>query len=139
MFGILGVLFGAPEYTTGLIRATLSAVPKRWPVLAAKAAVVGTVAWVAATPAPVGFPPAFDNAILGYHDGGRIIDAPDLGQSVAGHRAVLVDGRVTATWIVRSRVPGRDLTGELVTPELQASRGIPGDAASLGMRGGGQL
>lgn len=53
------------------------------------------------TPAPVRFLPAFDNAILGYRDRSRIIDAPHLGLSVAGHRMVLVDGRVAATWTVR--------------------------------------
>ncbi|MCX5386480.1 winged helix DNA-binding domain-containing protein [Streptomyces sp. NBC_00083] len=66
------------------------------------------------TPAPVRFLPAFDNAILGYRDRGRIIDAAHLGLSVAGHRTVLVDGRVTATWTVRERrlriSPLRDLT-----------------------------
>ncbi|MEU9605701.1 winged helix DNA-binding domain-containing protein [Streptomyces sp. NPDC048057] len=55
------------------------------------------------TPAPVRFLPAFDNAVLGYHDRSRIIDAPHLGLSVAGHRVVLVDGRVSATWDVRDR------------------------------------
>ncbi|MET7455507.1 winged helix DNA-binding domain-containing protein [Streptomyces sp. NPDC005574] len=50
------------------------------------------------TPAPVRFLPAFDNAILGYHDRGRIIDDVDRGLSVAGARVVLVDGRVAATW-----------------------------------------
>ncbi|WP_194923513.1 winged helix DNA-binding domain-containing protein [Catenulispora pinisilvae] len=53
------------------------------------------------TPAPVRFLPAFDNAILGYHDRSRIIDDAHLGLSVAGHRVVLVDGRVAATWAVR--------------------------------------
>ncbi|WP_405986800.1 winged helix DNA-binding domain-containing protein [Streptomyces sp. NBC_00872] len=53
------------------------------------------------TPAPVRFLPAFDNVILGYHDRGRIIDDAHLGLSVAGLRAVLVDGRVSATWTVR--------------------------------------
>ncbi|MEU3437059.1 crosslink repair DNA glycosylase YcaQ family protein, partial [Streptomyces sp. NPDC006863] len=52
------------------------------------------------TPAPVRFLPAFDNAILGYHDRGRIIDAAHRGLSVAGERVVLVDGRVAATWTV---------------------------------------
>ncbi|MFG2773912.1 winged helix DNA-binding domain-containing protein [Streptomyces sp. NPDC048350] len=52
------------------------------------------------TPAPVRFLPAFDNAILGYADRGRIIDDAHLGLSVAGQRAVLVDGRVAATWTV---------------------------------------
>ncbi|MET0424943.1 MAG: winged helix DNA-binding domain-containing protein [Actinoplanes sp.] len=50
------------------------------------------------TPAPVRFLPAFDNAILGYHDRSRIIDDEHRGLSVAGQRAVLVDGRVAATW-----------------------------------------
>lgn len=50
------------------------------------------------TPAPVRFLPAFDNAILGYHDRTRIIDDEHKGLSVAGARVVLVDGRVAATW-----------------------------------------
>ncbi|WP_024806614.1 winged helix DNA-binding domain-containing protein [Nocardia sp. BMG51109] len=52
------------------------------------------------TPAPVRFLPAFDNAVLGYHDRGRIIDDAHRGLSVAGERVVLVDGRVAATWTV---------------------------------------
>ncbi|MEV8225989.1 winged helix DNA-binding domain-containing protein [Streptomyces sp. NPDC079167] len=55
------------------------------------------------TPAPVRFLPAFDNAILGYSDRSRIIDDAYLGISVAGERAVLVDGRVAATWTTRDR------------------------------------
>ncbi|GGY96177.1 winged helix DNA-binding domain-containing protein [Streptomyces poonensis] len=50
------------------------------------------------TPAPVRFLPAFDNAVLGYHDRTRIIDDTHRGLSVAGERLVLVDGRVAATW-----------------------------------------
>lgn len=50
------------------------------------------------TPAPVRFLPAFDNAILGYQDRGRIVDTAHRGLSVAGERAVLLDGRVAATW-----------------------------------------
>lgn len=53
------------------------------------------------TPAPVRFLPAFDNAILGYHDRGRIIDHAHRGLSVAGERVVLVDGRVAATWTTK--------------------------------------
>jgi len=53
------------------------------------------------TPAPVRFLPAFDNAILGYHDRTRIIDDDHRGLSVAGERVVLVDGRVAATWTVK--------------------------------------
>ncbi|MFF3399212.1 winged helix DNA-binding domain-containing protein [Streptomyces sp. NPDC002659] len=54
------------------------------------------------TPAPVRFLPAFDNAILGYHDRSRIIDDAHRGLSVAGARVVLVDGRVAATWRVKA-------------------------------------
>lgn len=54
------------------------------------------------TPAPVRFLPAFDNAILGYHDRSRIIDDAHRGLSVAGERVVLVDGRVAATWGVEA-------------------------------------
>ncbi|MEV1243169.1 winged helix DNA-binding domain-containing protein [Nonomuraea sp. NPDC050022] len=54
------------------------------------------------TPAPVRFLPAFDNALLGYHDRGRIIDDAHRLLSVAGARVVLVDGRVAATWTVQA-------------------------------------
>ena len=54
------------------------------------------------TPAPPRFLPAFDNAVLGYDDRGRIIDAAHRGLSVDGARFVLVDGRVAATWTVVS-------------------------------------
>ncbi len=51
-------------------------------------------------PAPPRFLPAFDNAVLGYDDRSRIIDAADRGLSVAGARFLLIDGRVSATWTV---------------------------------------
>lgn len=52
------------------------------------------------TPAPPRFLPAFDNAVLGFDDRGRIIDQDHRGLSVRGARFVLVDGRVAATWTV---------------------------------------
>ncbi|MFE3449266.1 ABC transporter permease [Nonomuraea sp. NPDC059194] len=39
--GIMGVLAITSEYATGLIRTSLALVPRRWPVLTAKSAVVG--------------------------------------------------------------------------------------------------
>ncbi len=42
--GVLGVLLAAGEYTTGMIRSTLTAVPSRLPVLWSKAVIVGGVA-----------------------------------------------------------------------------------------------
>ncbi|NUW40475.1 ABC transporter permease subunit [Nonomuraea rhodomycinica] len=41
--GILGVLAITSEYATGMIRTSLTVAPTRWPVLAAKAAVVGAL------------------------------------------------------------------------------------------------
>jgi ABC-2 type transport system permease protein len=45
--GVLGILAFSSEYATGLIAATFAAVPRRWAVLAAKAAVAGTAALIA--------------------------------------------------------------------------------------------
>ncbi|NEB90174.1 ABC transporter permease [Streptomyces bauhiniae] len=49
VLGVLGVLVTAGEYSTGMIRSTLAAVPRRLPVLWSKAAVTGLVALVVAT------------------------------------------------------------------------------------------
>jgi len=49
--GVLGVLVITAEYSTGMIRATFSAVPKRLPVLWAKAIVFAAVAFLLALPA----------------------------------------------------------------------------------------
>lgn len=77
------------------------------------------------TPAPVRFLPAFDNAILGYHDRGRIIDDAHRGLSVAGERVVLVDGRVAATWDVTEGTVA-------VTPLRRFSRADRTDVAEQG-------
>ncbi|MFI5956754.1 ABC transporter permease [Cryptosporangium sp. NPDC051539] len=45
-FGVLGVLITAGEYSTGMIRSTMAAVPRRLPVLWSKAVVYGAVAFV---------------------------------------------------------------------------------------------
>jgi ABC-2 type transport system permease protein len=46
--GVLGVLVTAGEYSTGMIRSTLAAVPKRLPVLWSKTLVYGVVAFLVA-------------------------------------------------------------------------------------------
>jgi ABC-2 type transport system permease protein len=48
-FGVLGVLLVTGEYTTGMIRATFAAVPKRLPVLWAKLGVFGAITLVLGT------------------------------------------------------------------------------------------
>ncbi|MET8689200.1 winged helix DNA-binding domain-containing protein [Streptomyces sp. NPDC004732] len=77
------------------------------------------------TPAPVRFLPAFDNAILGYQERGRIIDDAHRGLSVAGERVVLVDGRVAATWTVE-----KDTV--VATPLRRFSRAERADVAEEG-------
>ncbi|HEX4751926.1 MAG TPA: hypothetical protein VH268_03430 [Solirubrobacterales bacterium] len=51
--GVLGVLVMTGEYSTGMIRSTLAAVPTRLPVLWAKAAVFAAVAFAISLPATV--------------------------------------------------------------------------------------
>lgn len=47
--GVLGVLLSAGEYSTGMIRSTLAAVPRRLPVLWSKSAVIGVIALILST------------------------------------------------------------------------------------------
>jgi ABC-2 type transport system permease protein len=49
VLGVLGAVFVAGEYVTGLIRTTFAAVPHRLPVLRAKAIVLGTSTWLVMT------------------------------------------------------------------------------------------
>lgn len=46
LVGVLGILVVTSEYTTGLVRVTFTAVPKRLPVLEAKAVLTGAVVFV---------------------------------------------------------------------------------------------
>jgi ABC-2 type transport system permease protein len=66
--GVLGVLASAGEYSTGMIRSTLAAVPRRLPVLWSKALVIGPIALVLAT---IGALAAFQLGTPGL-DGERI-------------------------------------------------------------------
>ena len=49
--GVLGVMIISGEYSTGMIRSTFAAVPKRLPVLWAKAGVFGLVTLLVSLPA----------------------------------------------------------------------------------------
>lgn len=46
VIGVLGVMVGAREYASGLVRTTYAAVPRRWPVLAARALVLAATSAV---------------------------------------------------------------------------------------------
>ncbi|MER5545290.1 ABC transporter permease [Streptomyces sp. NPDC002586] len=76
--GVLGVLVTAGEYSTGMIRSTLAAVPRRLPVLWSKAAVYGLVALVVAT---VG-------AFIAFLVGSRIVSGTPAALGL-GHAGVI--------------------------------------------------
>jgi hypothetical protein len=82
-------------------------------------------------PAPVRYLPAFDNAVLGYDDRSRIIDAANRGLSVQGARVLLVDGRVAGTWA--SGGEGSDLT-VAVTPLRRLTAAERADVTDEGVR-----
>jgi ABC-2 type transport system permease protein len=82
--GVLGVLVISGEYSTGMIRATITAVPKRLPVLWAKAAVFGVVIFALSLPAVL---IAFfgSQAILARHDILQIsLSSPGAARTVIG-------------------------------------------------------
>lgn len=83
------------------------------------------------TPAPVRFLPAFDNALLGYHDRGRIVDDAHRGLSVAGERVVLVDGRVGATWTVEAGAEAGSVTGAVTGAVTGSVTGSVAGAVAL--------
>lgn len=80
---MLGVLFVTGEYGTGMIRSTFQAVPRRWPVLGAKAVVFGAVALVAMTLSS--FAAFFAaQAFLGPDGHGSSLADPGVVRAVAG-------------------------------------------------------
>lgn len=84
-FGVLGVLMMTNEYSCGLIKATLAAVPHRGTLLAAKTAVFGTIALV------VGEIAAFAAFLAGTAVLPAAIHAPSLSDPTV-LRAVLMTG-----------------------------------------------
>lgn len=85
-FATLGVLFMAGEYSTGMIRSSLSAVPKRLPVLWAKIAVFSGVVFVLALlAAAIAF--TGGQAIAG--DAGASWSDPGVARAVIGSAFVL--------------------------------------------------
>jgi len=79
--GVLGVLVASGEYATGMIRATFTAVPRRLPVLVAKAGVLAAVTFAVCLAAVL---IAFvgGQALLGPH--GLGIGHPETAQAVLG-------------------------------------------------------
>ncbi|HEY2725028.1 MAG TPA: ABC transporter permease subunit [Pseudonocardiaceae bacterium] len=83
--GVLGVLMVTGEYSTGMIRSSLGAVPRRLPVLVAKAAVFAAVTVVATSV----------TAIIAFSVGQGLLSSQHIGTTLAAPgvaRAVLGTG-----------------------------------------------
>jgi ABC-2 type transport system permease protein len=107
LMGVLGVLFVTGEYSTGSIRSTLAAVPRRTPVLVAKSVVFGTIAVVAMAVATLG---AFfgSQLFLAHYGHGSSLTDPGVLRAVVGTGVYLaLIGLLGGAlgWIVRS-TPG---------------------------------
>jgi ABC-2 type transport system permease protein len=82
-FGVLGVLLMSGEYSTGMIRSSLTAVPRRLPVLWGKLAVfAGAIFSVSLVASFVSF--FLGQALLSSHHLSVAITAPDALRSVIG-------------------------------------------------------
>lgn len=77
---ILGVLAFTSEYTTGLIQTTLTAVPRRWPLVLAKAAVIGAITLAAGE--LLAFAAFLLTQALIAHQGGMSLSTPGVLGSV---------------------------------------------------------
>jgi ABC-2 type transport system permease protein len=111
LIGSLGVLFVSGEYSTGMIRSTMSAVPRRTPVLAAKTIVFTTVTSITIIPACV---IAFiaGQAIISHSRTGYSLSDPGVPRLVLGTGIYLVCiGLIGAAcgWLVRN-TPGALVT-----------------------------
>ena len=90
-FGTLGVLFMASEYSTGMIRSSLTAVPKRLPVLWGKIAVFAAVAFVTGLAASA---IAFSGGQALISDGAAAWSDPGVARAVIGSAVVLAGSGV---------------------------------------------
>lgn len=122
VLAVLGVLVTAGEYTTGMIRATMAAVPRRLPVLCSKAAVFGAVAFaVTAVTALITFVAA--QSLLAGTDQAASLTDPGIARALAGSAAGLTLLGLTALGLgalLRS-VPGAIgafLGGVMILPEI---------------------
>ena len=84
--GVLGVLLISGEYSTGMIRASLAAVPARWPVLVAKAGLYAVITFAVMLPTTfIAF--VLGQNLLGTH--GTTLSAPHAVTAIFGAAAYL--------------------------------------------------
>ncbi|MCW2777399.1 MAG: putative transporter transrane protein [Frankiales bacterium] len=124
LMGILGVLFVSGEYSTGMVRSTMAAVPRRVPVLFAKAIVLGVVVGVAMAVATL---VAFlsSEAVLARSGHGFSLSDPTGVRVVFGTALYLVLVALLGSafgWVVRSTPGGiSSLVGLLLVVPLLLS------------------
>jgi ABC-2 type transport system permease protein len=108
--GVLGVLVISAEYSTGMIRASFTAVPKRLPVLWAKLAVFATVTLALMLPAVL---IAFlaSQSILSRHHASYPFSHPGVSRAVIGAALYLV---VVAIFTVALGAITRNTAGGIV-------------------------
>jgi|tagenome__1003787_1003787.scaffolds.fasta_scaffold20952294_3 ABC-2 type transport system permease protein len=108
LIGVLGVLFVSGEYSTGMIRSTLAAVPGRLTVLTAKAVAFGAVALV--TMVATAFVTFYGaQAFLSHYGHGYTLSDPGVLRVVVGTGAYLaLIGLLGGAlgWILRSTAGG---------------------------------
>ncbi len=107
LMGALGVLVVSGEYSSGMIRATLAAVPRRWPVLVAKTTVFAVVVGVSMVAASMAAFLLAQAVLSGYRPTFSLGDTSTLRVVVGtGVYLTLIGLLGSATgWIVRS-TPG---------------------------------
>jgi ABC-2 type transport system permease protein len=122
LLGALGIVFVSGEFSTGMIRSSFAAVPRRVPVLWAKLIVFATVtATLMAAASLVSFLAA--QALIGHYRSAYSLAGPGALRAVAGTAAYLTLAGVIGMmigWLVRS-TPGSLVTYAalmLVVPAL---------------------
>lgn len=135
VLGVLGALLITTEYSTGLIRATLAAVPKRLPVLWAKIAVV-TAASFAVMATAVGVAFFAGQALYGGDGPGASVFDPGVARALLGAAlfptAIAVMGMALGTLMRHTATAVGVLFGVLFIGPLlvQALGGVWVDMAS---------
>ncbi|MPQ98430.1 ABC transporter permease subunit [Modestobacter sp. I12A-02628] len=102
LVAVLGVLVVSGEYSSGTVRGTFAAVPRRWPVVAAKAAVLGGVLLVTTTIAAFA---AFSLGQVTYGSGAATLSTDGALRVVVGTGLYLTGVGLLAmaiTWLLRS-------------------------------------
>jgi ABC-2 type transport system permease protein len=127
-YGVLGVLLATGEYTTGQVRSTLAAVPRRLPVLWAKLGVFGGVALVTASAAVAVSMLAGQAILSGKTAGGSLADPAVLRATTGAALYLTVAGLLGMAlgFVIRSTAGGLSvLFGVLLVLPVLGSE-VPG-------------